>query len=626
MPGSAYKYHFAIQDGYAFVKLRHTLVVRLLKAEMVYLDHQKKCEWESRSQYIMALLCQTIGITTFILLPLAAISHGAAGNMIGYMLAYVLFGIPLLYMEFIVSQFTARDCLQVWKIRSCLSHIGYIQVFWQIVIMIYNHTIISFTIHYFLISFENPVPYHVCGRWATKDCGILEYNYTVNQDCIKFRDEANSYCDNLFKTFPECQYWRHFILGLRNNYYYVAWRVCLASAIACSLTFLSCFKRKKSLRWVLSFLTVFPIVGYIILFIGSMMQKGVTTSYENAIDADFSVFVRNYRISNIIQQVLYNLNIGTGVSFNLGASTSFRAPCYSNIVITVAVCAVFTTFAICTIAMMACPFSYEKSITPSIFSNYAMALIFEKLPTLLKAYNYSYFWLILSFSCNAILGLSTNIIICHHILELLAERSAIVHKYSGLTCFACVVVLFFVTTPLLGNAGVYDVFSFRKMVQLVTIFLTIVECLVFVVWYGLEKFSEDVHFMQGIQPKSCMKMAWLMSSFVVAYVFFNELYIIYFDRTENFGAMLGWCTLLVLLGFMISITLFKFLVAAFRKQFLEQIRVDPLWGPKNEILMRSRAMFTAQAMTKEYIYRQYHLQAGILGRQRTSNVRRAYNE
>lgn len=592
---------------------------------MLYLDHEKKFDWDSRSQYIMALLCQNIGTTTFISLPRAAIAHGAVGYLIGYVLTYVFIGIPLVYMEFIVSQFTARDCLQVWRIRRCLSHIGYVQVVWQIIIMLYNHIMISFIVHYFLISFEDPVPYYNCGNWATKDCGTLEYNYTVNQDCIKYKDEADSYCHNLFKTFPEYQYWQYYILGYRENYFYVAWRVCLASSITCCLMFLSSFRRKRSLKWFLSFFTFFPVVGYIIFMIGSMMQKGVVTSYDETIDADFSMFVKNYRVSNIIGLVLYTLNIGMGVSFNMGAATSFRAPCYSNIVITVAVCTLFTLCAVCTMAMMPGPFTYMYGIKPSIFATYESALNFEKTPTLLKEYQYSYFWLLLSFSCHAVLGLSTNIIIFQHFLAMLAERYAVVQNYPGLTCFVCIIVTFFLTIPFLGK-GVYMGFFFRKFVNLITIFMTLLECLVFVVWYGLEKFSEDIHFMQGIQPKSYMKLAWLLSIVVVAYVFFSELHFFYLSCDHNFGSKLGWCTLLSVVGLVISITLFKLLVAALRKRFREEIKVDPLWGPKNEVLRRSRAMFSAQAMTKEYIYRQYHLQAGILARQHTSNVRRPNNE
>lgn len=43
-------------------------------------------------------------------------------------------------------------------------------------------------------------------------------------------------------------------------------------------------------------------------------------------------------------------------------------------------------------------------------------------------------------------------------------------------------------------------------------------------------------------------------------------------------------------------------------------------APAQQLLQRSRAMFSAQAMTKEYLYRQYHLQAGILARQKRANV------
>ncbi|OWR40604.1 hypothetical protein KGM_206134 [Danaus plexippus plexippus] len=70
-----------------------------------------------------------------------------------------------------------------------------------------------------------------------------------------------------------------------------------------------------------------------------------------------------------------------------------------------------------------------------------------------------------------------------------------------------------------------------------------------------------------------------------------------------------------------SIVVVRLVIAAIKRRFREFIALDKTWGPKDEILQRSRGMFSAQAMTKEYIYRQYHLQAGILHRQRRSNIR-----
>ncbi|XP_030031854.2 sodium-dependent proline transporter-like [Manduca sexta] len=578
------------------------------------------CHWGSRRVYIMVLLCQIIGTNTFITLPNIAVTHGTTGYILSYVLTYIVLGIPLLYMEFTISQFTTRDCLEVWRAREFLSHIGYIHIFYQTVMIIYNHMVSSFVLHYFLISFENPIPYYICGRWATKDCGILATNYTVNQDCIKEK-EPTSYCEYIFITFPEYQYWRYYILGSDADYFHIAWRVCLASGLCCVFLFLCCFKTTDSMKWFMAVFTLYPLLGYVLLIIGSMMQKGLVVMYEEALDSDFSVFMTRVRASNIILIVMYTLNIGTGISFNLASGTSFRTPCYSNTVITVAVCTVFTVLTVCTAAMMSCPYAYEHDIPPYSTLKFPIALVFGKTPRFLYEYSHKSFWLILIYSCNALVGLSTNVVLIISLLKLLIKRNRKFSKYTSVICFVIVVVLFFGTIPLLGARGINFFVDFKKYINFIPLFCSILECVVFVLWYGLDKFSEDLHFMQGIQPKAYMKASWVLSCAVLSYVFCYELYYQKNKAQSVMGETLGWWTLVSVLGGSILLMIIKLSIAAIKKRFRNAICLDPTWGPRSELLLRSRAMFTAQAMTKEYLYRQYHLQAGIIARQRRSNIR-----
>ncbi|XP_059045927.1 sodium- and chloride-dependent glycine transporter 2-like [Achroia grisella] len=578
--------------------------------------------WSSRRIYLMAVLCQIIGIPTFIMLPNAAVTHGATGYIIGYIFSYLFIGIPVLYMEFVVSQFTTRDCINVWKARACLSHIGYFLIIWQCFVVIYNHIINSFMVHYLLISFENPIPYYVCGPWTTQSCNILIRNHTVNEDCLRLKQPL-SYCDYLHTTYPEYQYWKHNLLGVKGmNYFHVAWRVCLASFLICVIMYLSCFKRQKSVKWIVGILILYPIFGYSLLMMGSMVQKGLVIEYEEALDSDFSLFVQKFRIPHMIYQVVYSLGLGSGIPFNLAAGSFFRAPCYSNTVTTVLISAVFTTLAVCTTAMMSCSYAYEYKISPHRIMQSQLSLVFEKTTRLLYEYENKTFWLIIIFSSNSMLGIGSNVILILHLLDIVCLRYEIVAKYPGMICFIGVSFIFFITIPLFGHVGMNIIVGFRRFVNFVPVFIASLECFVYVIWYGLDRFSEDVHFMQGIQPKSYLKIGWMTSSFILGYVFVTELYIQKNNSKETLGDTIGWYSLIASIGMIVCIFVIKLLIGVFRKNITEVIQLDPTWGPRSEVLQRSRAMFTAQAMTKEYMYRQYHLQAGISMRQRTANVRR----
>ncbi|KAJ2952280.1 hypothetical protein O0L34_g4561 [Tuta absoluta] len=141
-------------------------------------------------------------------------------------------------------------------------------------------------------------------------------------------------------------------------------------------------------------------------------------------------------------------------------------------------------------------------------------------------------------------------------------------------------------------------------------------------WYGFNKFHEDIHFMQGIQPKNYMKFLWIISPFILIYVFILDLYKIVNSPMSGSLDYFGFAAMVAMMLTPLLILIGKLLVAAFQKKFLHQLKLDPVWGPESEVLRRSRAMFTAHAMTKEYMYRQYHLQAGVIARQKISNTRR----
>ncbi|KAH9637263.1 hypothetical protein HF086_006907 [Spodoptera exigua] len=488
----------------------------------------------SRRMSITLLLSQTLGVYTMLFLPHAAVASGAAGYVIVYSLIYIVIGIPVMYMENVLGQFTGRDCIE---------------------------------------------------------------------------------------TFPEYQYWRYNILGMNKNGFHLPWRVGLSSALLANALFFSYFKGKRSLKWALIIVTVVPTCGRILFMIGSMLQKGLVVKYEEAFDTTLDTFIKKFSLSTSIADVLYTLNVGTGLSFACASKTAFRAPCYSNTVIVVVITCCVTLLGIFSTVMMTCPYAFKYDIKPIDIMNYRMSNIFEKIPRFIDVYEQTSLWLIISFLFIAISALGLNICIMVSLIETVSTRNLKVAKNPGLTAFVVAITMYLGTFPLLGNISMYFLVDTKRTLSIIAIFMVICENFVFVLWYGLERFSEDVHFMQGVQPKSSVKACWLMSGFVLTYVFCTQVFTAYINRNETMGNTVAWYFLLLNIGLTVFVTIVKMFIGIYKHNLYDQLSLDSEWGPTSEILRRSRAMFTAQAMTKEYMYRHYHLKAGILKRQQRSNVR-----
>lgn len=576
--------------------------------------------WGSRKILLSAMLCQTLGANTIILLPHDAIVFGGAGHVLLYSIIYIFFGIPLMYMEYVTGQFTGRNCLEIWRVRPCLSHLAYVQIFWQIMNIIINHLFCSFMLHYFLISFEEPIPYYTCGSWSNADCNIIYYNYTIHQDCLTPKRRL-PYCAQLCRTFPEYQYWRYYLLGVNREGFYVAWRITLASGLICLLLFITCFRITQTYKSVIGFYVIFLISSRCILLVGSLLQKGIVVKFEEAMDNDFSLFLKYVEFSACVVEVLFSLNVGSGISFNLSSSSSFRSPCYSNTVIVVIITAAMTILGIFTHAMMLCPYSFKYGVHPFDVVKYPMFISYEMIPRLLYDYEQKSFWLILCYSLIAVSFLCINTIIISSLIQIFIKKYSKVSNYPGLITVVVVSSLFVISIPLLGNKSLYFMIDIQRSLNFLLIFLLLVECFIFLLCYGMGKFSEDIHFMLGVQPQVFVKLFWIISIFVLIYGFCMELYAVYKTRYRSLSTLVGWWLLVMTITLTLLAVIIRVLKAAYKKKLKEEVGIESNWGPKSDVLKRSRTMFTTHAMTKEYMYRQYHLQAGILMRQKRCNIR-----
>lgn len=574
----------------------------------------------SRKTYVLLLIYLTTSIGNFENQANTAVTTGTIGYLVLYCLASVFIGIPMTYMELSIGQFTRRNVIDVWKIRPCLSHVGYIVMMWQIIILIYNHTVVTYLLQYFFISFQKPIPYHTCGVWSHNNCNIAEGNYTVYWVCIRGKQNMMEFCNNIFTTYPEYQYYRSGAMKGQESAVSWNWRIYLTSGLALIVVYFHNFRRISSTKLFLIPFVLYPFLCYFYMFVGSMQQKGLKHTFEDGLNTGLQTFRRFGQITQIIHQMIYGLGLGSGVMINISSRAAFRTPCYVNAVLAVLISLVFTILVVFTTAMISCPFEY-KNINPIL--SLPMSLTFEKVPIMLYEYENKEYFLIINFSAQTMVGIMTDIVIFFSLLEILKKSVPMLAKHPNAAYAVTIIIFFIATIPLLGSFMRHVVaMDYYRVMNVVSTFFVSTQCFVFVLSYGFDRFFEDVHFMQGIKPNSYLKLSWAMTIFVLIYAICGELYAV-MRTPRGLGDKIGFYIFVTFMGLVTILTGAKLLVAALKNKqaFWKELEIDPSWGPKNRLLRRSRALFSAEAMTKEYIYRQYQLQAGIQDRQKRANVR-----
>lgn len=122
--------------------------------------------WGSKLGIILAVAGSAIGLGNFLRFPVQAARNGGGAFMIPYFIAFILLGIPLMWIEWTIGRFgggfghgTAPGIFQsLWQKNRFIKYFGVIGIFGPIVIFIYYTYIESWLLGYSFFS--------ITGRYA----------------------------------------------------------------------------------------------------------------------------------------------------------------------------------------------------------------------------------------------------------------------------------------------------------------------------------------------------------------------------------------------------------------------------------------------------------------------------
>lgn len=124
--------------------------------------NEKRERWSSKLGVILAVAGSAVGLGNFLRFPAKATLNGGGAFMIPYFVAFLLLGIPLMWIEWSIGRIGGQhghgtapgmfDALSKWKF---LKYLGTIGVLGPFIILIYYMYIESWTLAYAFFSFSN---------------------------------------------------------------------------------------------------------------------------------------------------------------------------------------------------------------------------------------------------------------------------------------------------------------------------------------------------------------------------------------------------------------------------------------------------------------------------------------
>ncbi len=154
--------------------------------------------WGSRLGIILAVAGSAIGLGNFLRFPVQAARNGGGAFMIPYFVAFLLLGLPLMWIEWTIGRFgggfghsTAPGIFHtIWNKNRFIKYFGVIGIFGPVVIFIYYTYIESWLLGYSLFSLLGK--YNVCQTEQSMAAFLQGYQGHVKNEF--FNDIGVSYC------------------------------------------------------------------------------------------------------------------------------------------------------------------------------------------------------------------------------------------------------------------------------------------------------------------------------------------------------------------------------------------------------------------------------------------------
>jgi len=145
-----------------------------------------RARWTSRAAFLLASIGSAVGLGNVWRFPWLSYKFGGGVFLIPYLLALVLLGLPMLMVELGVGRtFQKGDVEAFGKIHRRLRGVGFMSVLGSFVIVTYYVSIVSWSLVYFVGSFEDPLP------WKGKEGGFEDSRKFLFEEVLHEASEEN---------------------------------------------------------------------------------------------------------------------------------------------------------------------------------------------------------------------------------------------------------------------------------------------------------------------------------------------------------------------------------------------------------------------------------------------------
>ncbi|XP_070992609.1 sodium- and chloride-dependent GABA transporter ine-like [Oncorhynchus clarkii lewisi] len=268
--------------------------------------------WGRRIEFVLASVGYAVGLGNVWRFPYLCYRSGGGAFLIPYFLMLFLCGIPLLFMEFAIGQYTRLGPVHALaKICPLFKGVGIATVVISFVLCTYYNVLMCWALYYFFNSFRATFPWQSCNNtWnAVGNCSI---GFPGNTTHLHSASQ---------------QYFDHRLLEITNGIEEAGglrWELFGLLILAWVIVYLCIFKGVKSTGKVVYFTATFPYFMLFVLLINNVQLPGAKNGMLYFLKPKWSKLLDVQVWVNAAAQVFNSIGIGFGTMISMASYNKFN--------------------------------------------------------------------------------------------------------------------------------------------------------------------------------------------------------------------------------------------------------------------------------------------------------------
>ncbi|XP_023269331.1 sodium- and chloride-dependent GABA transporter 1-like isoform X1 [Seriola lalandi dorsalis] len=459
--------------------------------------------WSGRLEFILASVGYAVGLGNVWRFPYLCYSSGGGAFIVPYLIMVLLCGIPLLFMEFAIGQYTRLGPVHALaKICPLLKGVGLATVVISFVFSTYYNVLMSWALYYFFNSFGATLPWKSCNNtWnAIENCSS---GFPGNATHLQSASQ---------------QFFDHRLLEKTNGIEEAGglrWELVGYLLISWVIVYFCIFKGVKSTGKVVYFTAVFPYFILFALLINNVQLPGAKTGILFFLTPVWSKLFEVKVWVHAAAQVFNSLGIAFGSMISMASYNKFNNNILRDALI-VSFANSFTSILAGFVIFSAIGYmAHIHNLPVDNIATDGPGLVFVVYPEVLSTMPVFQLWAPLFFFMLLCLGLDSQFATVEVAVTFIKDEFGpkVLHflKREELLALAVCIIGFVLGIPHVTKGGIY-VFQlmdhYTAVVSLV--FLALFE-VVAVCWvFGVPRVSLMVKRMQGKTPNIYFRLCWLV--------------------------------------------------------------------------------------------------------------------